>query len=93
MKKAEEWNLEYTTICANDPAVHGQLLPNPQNIAFIKRIQEDALRQAARLAEKVGDSIGQDNPQTGELSDSEASAASGAYMAASRICLEADGVA
>lgn len=48
MKTAEDWNWEYTKICANNPSVHGQLLPNPQNIAFIKQIQLDALRSAAQ---------------------------------------------
>lgn len=61
-------------------------------IKDVIELQADAMSYAARLAEKVGDSIGQDNPQTGELSDSEASAASGAYMASSRICLEVDAI-
>lgn len=46
MKRAEDWNLEYTIICANCPTVHGQLLPNPQNIEFIRRVQNDALLTA-----------------------------------------------
>ena len=50
MKTAEEWNWEYTKICASDPAVHGQLLPNPQNIAFIKQIQLDAMKEGMRKA-------------------------------------------
>lgn len=42
MKTAEQWNEEYRLICANDPAVHGQLLPNPQNIAFLRRVMRDS---------------------------------------------------
>lgn len=34
MKTAEDWNWEHTKICANDPAVHGQLLPAPQMVKF-----------------------------------------------------------
>ena len=48
LKTAGQWNWEYTQICANDPAVHGQLLPNPQNMKFINAIQCDALRWAGR---------------------------------------------
>ena len=48
MKTAEEWNWEHTQICANDPAVHGQLLPTPQMVSFIKRVQCDALWHAAK---------------------------------------------
>jgi hypothetical protein len=47
IKTASQWNWEYTQICASDPAVHGQLLPNPQNMKFINAIQRDALRWAA----------------------------------------------
>lgn len=43
MKTAEEWNSVYSKICFNDPAVHGQLLPNSQNIEFINQVQLDAL--------------------------------------------------
>lgn len=48
MKTAEEWNYEHTRICMNDPAVHGQLLPAPQMMKFIRRVQIDALRHAAQ---------------------------------------------
>lgn len=47
---AEEWNYEYMRICANDPAVSGQLLPNLQNIAFIQRVMDDAAAHARREA-------------------------------------------
>ena len=47
---AEQWNEEYMQICANDPAVHGQLLPNPQNIAFIQRVIDAAEAHARREA-------------------------------------------
>ena len=49
MKTSQEWNWEHTNICANDPAVHGQLLPPPQMVNFLKRVQADALRHAAQL--------------------------------------------
>lgn len=42
MKTAQDWNWEHTKICANDPAVHGQLLPTPQMVKFITRVQLDA---------------------------------------------------
>ena len=41
MKTAEKWNIIYRTICFNDKAVSGQLLPNPQNVKFIKSVQDD----------------------------------------------------
>lgn len=47
MKTAEDWNWEHTQICASDPAVHGHLLPTPQMVRFIKRIQVDMLMHAA----------------------------------------------
>jgi hypothetical protein len=53
MKTKEEWNWEYTKICANDPAVHGQLLPNPQNMAFIKLVQLDAFKAGEEHATKI----------------------------------------
>lgn len=34
-------------MCANDPAVNGQGLPNPQNMKFVNAIQRDALRWAS----------------------------------------------
>lgn len=43
LKSASDWNWEYTQVCASDPAVHGQLLPSPQNVKFINAIQRDAL--------------------------------------------------
>lgn len=49
MKTAQEWAWEHTIICANDPAVYGQLLPTPQMVNFLKRVQADALRHAAQL--------------------------------------------
>jgi hypothetical protein len=49
MRTPEEWNLEYGRICFNDPAVHGQMLPAPQMMNFVQRIQADALRHAAQL--------------------------------------------
>lgn len=50
MKTAEEWDWYHTNICANNPAVHGQLLPTPQMVEFIKQIQADALTKAAGIA-------------------------------------------
>ena len=52
MRTAEEWNWEHTKICANDPAVHGQLLPTPQMVRFLKSVQADALRAAAERCRK-----------------------------------------
>jgi hypothetical protein len=42
MKTPQDWNWEHTQICANDPAVHGQLLPTPQMVKFLTRVQADA---------------------------------------------------
>ena len=53
MKTAEELNLEYTWICANDPAVHGQLLPNPQNIRFIQSVLLEGMKEGMRRAAKM----------------------------------------
>ena len=50
---AEEWNAEYTLVCANDPAVHGQLLPNPKNVAFLKRVLADGRNQGMSEAAKI----------------------------------------
>lgn len=47
---AEQWNEEYRRLCANDPAVHGQLLPNPQNVAFIQRVMDESAACARREA-------------------------------------------
>jgi hypothetical protein len=54
MKTCNEWNEEHTRICANDPAVHGQLLPNPQMIKFIAEVQQDAILFASQQVEKLG---------------------------------------
>lgn len=51
MKSAKEWNWEHTNICANDPAVSGQMLPNPQMLRLIERIQADALLTASLICE------------------------------------------
>jgi len=60
MKTAKQWNEEYSRICFNDPAVHGQLLPNPQNIAFIEQVLLDAykagLTKAAEIARSMQES-------------------------------------
>ncbi len=53
MKTAEEWASEYIGICANDPAVHGQMLPTPQMVVFIKRIQNNALWHAAQSINNI----------------------------------------
>ena len=50
MKTAEQWNEEYKLICFNDPAVHGQILPNPQNIEFIRRVMKESADSARREA-------------------------------------------
>lgn len=42
MKTLEELNWIHTCMCANDPAVHGQLLPAPKMMAFIELVQKDA---------------------------------------------------
>jgi hypothetical protein len=59
MKSASEWNDYHKQICFNDPAVHGQLLPNPQMVEFIQQIQLDAMKEGARRAATIcqGDSI------------------------------------
>lgn len=53
MKSASEWNDYHKQICFNDPAVHGQLLPNPQMVEFIKKIQTDAMKEGMRRAAEV----------------------------------------
>ena len=63
------------------------------NETAYKQIQADALRHAAQLAEKVGEHLRQDDPRTGEPRDSTPEMAEGAFMAASRICMESDNVA
>lgn len=52
MKTAQDWNWEHTKICANDPAVHGQLLPTPKMVKFLESVQADALRHAAERCRK-----------------------------------------
>jgi hypothetical protein len=54
MKTPEQWNWEHTQICANDLAVHGQLLPTPQMVKFITRVQTDALLHAAEICHNLG---------------------------------------
>ncbi len=53
MKTAEEWNWLHTTICANNPAVHGQLLPAPQMVAFIEGVQLEAWKQGMTDAVEI----------------------------------------
>jgi hypothetical protein len=53
MKTPEKWNDEYRDLCANNPVVHGQLLPNPQNIAFIQQIQRDAWNAGVEAAVEI----------------------------------------
>lgn len=86
MRTADEWNCIFKNIFASCPAVHRP--PESTMIEFIKRIQEDALLHAERLAENVGVHLRQDNPNTGEPNAGTPEMAEGAFKAASRICLE-----
>jgi len=92
MKTAEDWNRSYISICEYELTVHGQLLPTTKMVEFIKLIQKDALEHAARLAEKIGVHLQQDNNKTEELGEPQSTMAQGAFMAASRICLEAQNI-
>ena len=53
MKTAEEWNIIYSGICFNDKAVSGQLLPNPQNVKFIKSVQDDIRNEIKQLVDEM----------------------------------------
>lgn len=53
----------------------------------VRMIQADAISRAADHAEKTADSIGQDDPRTGELSDDDMHRAEGAYQVAERLRL------
>jgi len=92
MKTAEDWNRSHIVICEYELTVHRQLLPTTKMVEFIKLIQKDALEHAARLAEKIGEHLQQDNPNTGEPGEIKSEMAQGAFMAASRICLEATNI-
>ena len=57
MKTAEEWNIIYSGICFNDKAVSGQLLPNPQNVKFIKSVQDDVRNEIKQLIDEMEEPI------------------------------------
>jgi hypothetical protein len=87
MKSSKQWMYE------KDPA-WGDLPGKPELAeSIIEEIQTDALIYAAMMAEKIGDSVGRDNPSTGELSEKDANWASGCYQVEERLRLEAESVA
>lgn len=82
MQTAKEWMQFY------DPA-WGDCSGRPElTEEAIVQIQSDTLEHAAKIAMLVGDSIGQINPNSSELSDSEAMRQSGAYQVQERLLLE-----
>jgi hypothetical protein len=90
MTTAEKWLLQFPPDVLTHPLPFAQRLEYAKKI--VTRIQADAMNHAAELAEKVGDSIGQSNPSTGELSEKDAYIAEGCYEAALRLRLEVNNI-
>lgn len=53
MKPAEDWSWVHTCLCANDPVVSGQLLPQVKMVEFIKQIQKDATQHAVQIVHDI----------------------------------------